>query len=46
MYDIELSAVSFQRSVQAPEAYPLGYVEDGGEPRTKLGAIFASAVEK
>ena len=26
-----------------PEAYPLGYVEDFDEPRTKLGAIFSSA---
>jgi hypothetical protein len=24
-----------------PEAYPLGYVEDFFEPRTKLGAIFS-----
>jgi hypothetical protein len=25
-----------------PEAYPLGYVEDSCEPRTKLGAFFSS----
>jgi hypothetical protein len=25
-----------------PEAYPLGYVEDFVEPRTKLGAFFSS----
>jgi hypothetical protein len=25
-----------------PEAYPLGYVEDFDEPRTKLGAFFSS----
>ena len=25
-----------------PETYPLGYVEDFGEPRTKLGAVFTS----
>jgi hypothetical protein len=25
---------------EAPEAYPLGYVEDASEPRTKLGDIF------
>jgi hypothetical protein len=24
-----------------PEAYPLGYVEDYFEPRTKLGVIFS-----
>jgi hypothetical protein len=24
-----------------PEAYPLGYVEDCDEPRTKLGAFFS-----
>jgi len=24
-----------------PEAYPLGYVEEFFEPRTKLGAIFS-----
>jgi hypothetical protein len=24
-----------------PQAYPLGYVEDFFEPRTKLGAIFS-----
>jgi hypothetical protein len=24
----------------APEAYPVRYVEDNGEPRTKLGAFF------
>jgi hypothetical protein len=26
----------------APEAYPLGYVEDAGKPRTKLEAVFNS----
>ena len=25
---------------EAPEAYPLGYVEDASEPRTKLVDIF------
>jgi len=25
-----------------PQAYPLGYVEDVDEPRTKLGAVFNS----
>src|SRR5690349_24816133 len=25
---------------QAPEAYPLGYVRDGCEPRMQLGAFF------
>ena len=25
-----------------PEAYPLGYVEDCGDPRTTLGAVFTS----
>ena len=28
------------RGVMEPEAYPLGYVEDCGEPRTKLEGIF------
>ena len=27
---------------QKPEAYPLGYVEDFDEPRTKLAGIFSS----
>jgi hypothetical protein len=30
------------RGEKRPEAYPLGYVEDRFEPRTKLGAIFSS----
>ena len=28
-----------------PEAYPLGYVEDFIEPRTKLGAFFSSLLK-
>jgi len=28
-----------------PEAYPLGYVEDFVEPRTKLAAFFSSLLE-
>ena len=28
-----------------PEAYPLGYVEDFVEPRTKLGAFFSSLLK-
>jgi hypothetical protein len=28
-----------------PEAYPLGYVEDFDEPRTKLGAFFSSRLD-
>jgi hypothetical protein len=28
-----------------PEAYPLGYVEDFVEPRTKLGAFFSGLLE-
>ena len=27
--------------MQAPQAYPQGYVEDGCEPRTKLGTVFS-----
>ena len=27
---------------KSPEAYPLGYVEDGFEPRTKLEIVFSS----
>jgi hypothetical protein len=27
--------------MKAPEAYPLGYVEDAFEPRTKLKPIFS-----
>ena len=27
---------------KGPQAYPLGYVEDRFEPRTKLGAVFTS----
>lgn len=29
------------RREKNPEAYPLGYVEDLFEPRTRLGAIFS-----
>ena len=28
-----------------PEAYPQGYVEDYGEPRTKLGDFFSSLLD-
>ena len=28
------------RGEKEPEAYPLGYVADSGEPRTKLEVIF------
>jgi hypothetical protein len=28
------------RGEMEPEAYPLGYVEDSSEPRTKLEVIF------
>ena len=31
---------------KAPEAYPLGYVEEAFEARTKLGGIFISLLEK
>jgi len=30
---------------KTPEAYPLGYVEDFFETRTKLGACFSSRLE-
>ena len=33
-------ASSKARGEKEPEAYPLGYVEDSAEPRTKLEAIF------
>ena len=29
-----------RRAKEAPEAYPLGYVEDASEPRTKLADVF------
>jgi hypothetical protein len=29
------------RGEKKPEAYPLGYVEDFFEPRTKLGTFFS-----
>jgi hypothetical protein len=28
-----------------PEAYPLGYVEDCDDPRTKLGTFFSSLLD-
>ena len=31
---------------KAPEAYPLGYVEEAFEARTKLGAVFSSRLKK
>jgi hypothetical protein len=31
---------------EAPEAYPLGYVEDASEPRTKLADIFNILLER
>ena len=34
-------ASSKARGEREPEAYPLGYVEDSGEPRTNLEGIFA-----
>jgi hypothetical protein len=33
-------ASSKARGEMEPEAYPQGYVEDSGEPRTKLEGIF------
>jgi len=33
-------AVSEAAGKSKPEAYPLGYVEDFDEPRTKLGVFF------
>ena len=33
-------ASSKARGEREPEAYPLGYVEDSSEPRTKLEGIF------
>ncbi len=33
-------ASSKARGEKEPEAYPLGYVEDSGEPRTTLEGIF------
>ena len=33
-------ASSKARGEMEPEAYPLGYVEDSSEPRTKLEGIF------
>jgi len=30
------------QAMQKPQAYPLGYVEDCCEPRTKLTALFSS----
>jgi hypothetical protein len=35
-------AVSKAAGESKPEAYPLGYVEDFDEPRTKLAAFFSS----
>jgi hypothetical protein len=34
-------ASSKARGEKEPEAYPLGYVEDCGEPRTTLGDCFS-----
>jgi hypothetical protein len=34
------------KAKEAPEAYPLGYVEDASEPRTKLADIFNILLER
>ena len=39
-------AVSKAAGESKPEAYPLGYVEDFDEPRTKLPAFFSILQEQ
>jgi len=38
-------AASEAAGERKPEAYPLGYVEDFVEPRTKMGAFFSSLLK-
>ena len=38
-------AVNEATGEKTPEAYPLGYVEDFFEPRTKLGARFSNRLQ-
>src|SRR6266849_8730674 len=38
--DVQNGRSARPQAKEAPEAYPLGYVEDGSEPRTKLAAVF------
>jgi hypothetical protein len=39
-------AVSKAAGESKPEAYPLGYVEDFDEPRTKLAGFFSILLEE
>src|SRR6266849_9230287 len=38
--DVQNGRSARPQAKEAPEAYPLGYVEDTSEPRTKLAAVF------
>ena len=38
--DVQNARPARPQAKDAPEAYPLGYVEDASEPRTKLAGIF------
>jgi hypothetical protein len=39
-HDVQKVHPARPQAKSAPEAYPLGYVEDAGETRTKLGGFF------
>jgi len=38
--DVQNGRPARPQGQEAPEAYPLGYVEDASEPRTRLAAVF------
>ena len=38
--DVQNARPARPQAKEAPEAYPLGYVEDASEPRTKLADFF------
>src|SRR5438309_3637335 len=40
LQDVQNGRPARPQAKEAPEAYPLGYVEDASEPRTKLAAVF------
>ena len=44
--DVQNARPARSQVKDAPEAYPLGYVEDASEPRTKLADIFNILLER
>ena len=45
LQDVQKGHPARPQGKEAPEAYPLGYVEDASEPRTKLAAFFNILIE-